>query len=106
MIENSAHWRVILERALQINRSERHSRYFQLATIRPDGTPANRTVVFRGFSQGTNQLQIITDKRSEKIEQLTHQSCLGRNLLVLYKEPRTISFTRLFNNDSCRRDRT
>jgi len=60
MIENSAPWRVIIERALQINRNERHSRYFQLATIRPQGTPANRTVVFRGFSQGTTMVTYPT----------------------------------------------
>jgi len=51
------------------------SRYFQLATVRADGHPANRTVVFRGFLEDTNQLKIITDARSQKIDQIKHQSC-------------------------------
>eukprot|EP00958_Prasinococcus_capsulatus_P003930 scaffold362_cov304-Prasinococcus_capsulatus_cf.AAC.1 len=57
------------------------AKYLQLATVRPDGTPANRTVVFRGFyrrrnpeNKGellpTSTLQFITDVRSEKIEQV------------------------------------
>ena len=72
--EEIAPWRPALAHALQSNRYEPHSRYFQLATVRLDGTPANRTVVFRGFLTGTNQLQIITDRRSEKITELAKQS--------------------------------
>jgi len=26
-----------------------YAKYFQLATVKPDGKPANRTVVYRGF---------------------------------------------------------
>ncbi len=73
MTAEVAPWRALLVRALGINKSEAHSRYFQLATVRADGTPANRTVVFRGFQDGTNQLQIITDQRSQKIEQIDGQ---------------------------------
>ncbi len=65
-----APWRSPLARALHRNRSLPHSRYLQLATVRPDGCPANRTVVFRGFLENTNQLKIITDARSEKAEQI------------------------------------
>ncbi|PSO47987.1 MAG: pyridoxamine 5'-phosphate oxidase [Cyanobacteria bacterium SW_9_44_58] len=65
-----APWRSRLTRALHRNRSLRESRYFQLATVTPEGTPANRTVVFRGFRDNTNQLQIVTDARSEKISDL------------------------------------
>jgi PPOX class probable FMN-dependent enzyme len=65
-----APWRSPLSRALHLNRSQPYSRYLQLATIRADGKPANRTVVFRGFLENTNQLQIITDIRSEKISQI------------------------------------
>ena len=72
--EEIAPWRPALTHALQSNRHERHSRYFQLATVRLDGTPANRTVVFRGFLARTNQLQIITDRRSEKITELAKES--------------------------------
>ena len=66
-------WRSYLARALQKNRSQPHSRYFQLATVQADGSPANRTVVFRGFLENSNQLKIITDARSEKITQIHHQ---------------------------------
>jgi hypothetical protein len=37
-----------------------------LATVRPDGRPAVRTVVFRGFLEGSEALQFTTDTRSEK----------------------------------------
>jgi PPOX class probable FMN-dependent enzyme len=68
-----APWRSRLTRALHHNRSLRESRYFQLATVTPEGKPANRTVVFRGFRDNTNQLQIVTDARSEKISDLKQQ---------------------------------
>ncbi|MGQ4649950.1 Npun_F5749 family FMN-dependent PPOX-type flavoprotein [Lyngbya aestuarii] len=69
-----APWRSPLSRALDKNRSLMFSRYFQLATVRDDGHPANRTVVFRGFLEDTNKLKIITDARSQKIDQIQHQS--------------------------------
>lgn len=72
-IENLAPWRSPLARALHRNRSQPHSRYFQLATVQPDGRPANRTVVFRGFVGDTNLLKIITDTRSQKFDQIVHQ---------------------------------
>ncbi|MBM0742714.1 pyridoxamine 5'-phosphate oxidase family protein [Phormidium sp. CLA17] len=65
-----APWRSPLARALHRNRSLVYARYFQLATIRADGHPANRTVVFRGFLDNTNQLKMITDARSEKADQI------------------------------------
>jgi PPOX class probable FMN-dependent enzyme len=65
-----APWRSLLARALHKNRKLPHARYFQLATIRTDGRPANRTVVFRGFLDDTNQLKIITDSRSQKVDQI------------------------------------
>ncbi len=68
-----APWRSPLARALHLNRSLVYSRYVQMATVRPDGRPANRTVVFRGFVDGENQLKFVTDGRSEKIVQVTHQ---------------------------------
>jgi PPOX class probable FMN-dependent enzyme len=67
-------WRSLLARALHKNRSLPYARYFQLATVRADGLPANRTVVFRGFLDDTNQLKIITDSRSQKAEQIKNQS--------------------------------
>ena len=65
-----APWRSAIARSLHINRSHPDSRFFQLATIAPDGYPANRTVVFRGFRDDSNDLQIISDSRSEKNEHL------------------------------------
>ncbi len=69
-----APWRSHLSSALHKNRSLPYARYFQLATVRADGHPANRTVVFRGFLDDTNQLKIITDSRSQKADQIDHQS--------------------------------
>ncbi|MGK7876752.1 MAG: Npun_F5749 family FMN-dependent PPOX-type flavoprotein [Xenococcaceae cyanobacterium] len=68
-----APWRSPLSRAIHRNRSQPHSSYLQLATVTKAGRPANRTVVFRGFLQDTNQLQIVTDSRSKKIVQIEHQ---------------------------------
>lgn len=68
-----APWRSPLASALQRNRSLSQARYVQLATVDPDGLPANRTVVFRGFRDGTNQLQFATDRRSAKVSQIDHQ---------------------------------
>ncbi|AFY38885.1 pyridoxamine 5'-phosphate oxidase-related FMN-binding protein [[Leptolyngbya] sp. PCC 7376] len=65
-----APWRSPLSRALHRNRSQMHCRFFQLATVTPEGLPTNRTVVFRGFVEQTNYLKIITDRRSQKIEHL------------------------------------
>ncbi|MBW4551462.1 MAG: pyridoxamine 5'-phosphate oxidase family protein [Aphanocapsa sp. GSE-SYN-MK-11-07L] len=69
-----APWRSPLARALHRNRSLAASRYPQLATVKPDGRPANRTIVFRGFWSQTNHLQFITDQRSQKVEQLQHSA--------------------------------
>lgn len=61
-----APWRSYLSHALHRNRAKPYSKYVQLATINPEGLPTNRTVVFRGFLESTNQLQFIIDTRSEK----------------------------------------
>lgn len=68
-----APWRSQISRALHLNRSKPYSRYIQLATVNPQGLPTNRTVVFRGFLDNSNQLQIITDLRSEKVTHIKHQ---------------------------------
>jgi pyridoxamine 5'-phosphate oxidase len=68
--EALAPWRSPLARALHRNRSVPFARYLQLATVRADATPANRTVVFRGFLAGTNGLMFVSDRRSEKIAQI------------------------------------
>ncbi|MEB3232873.1 MAG: Npun_F5749 family FMN-dependent PPOX-type flavoprotein [Leptolyngbyaceae bacterium] len=69
-----APWRSPLSRALHRNRALPNARYGQLATVRPDGTPANRTIVFRGFVTDCDDLQFVTDRRSEKIQDLHHQA--------------------------------
>ena len=69
----TAPWRSPLARALHRNRSKPYSRYLQLATVTPQGYPANRTVVFRGFLGNSNCLKFITDRRSEKIDQIQYQ---------------------------------
>jgi pyridoxamine 5'-phosphate oxidase len=69
-----APWRSPLARALHHNRSLPYARYMQLATVRPNGQPANRTVVFRGFLENSNQLMVVTDARSEKMGQIQQQS--------------------------------
>lgn len=68
-----APWRSLITRALHKNRSLAYARYVQLATVRENGLPANRTVVFRGFLEDTNQLKFITDIRSAKAEQIAKQ---------------------------------
>ena len=68
-------WRSSLSSAIHRNRSKPHSRYFQLATVTPEGYPANRTVVFRGFlDDEQSSLKIITDFRSAKIHEIENQS--------------------------------
>ncbi len=65
-----APWRQTLARSLHRNRALVYARYFQLATVRANGQPANRTVVFRGFLPNSNQIATITDRRSQKIPQI------------------------------------
>ncbi|KAI8814241.1 pyridoxamine 5'-phosphate oxidase-domain-containing protein [Cladochytrium replicatum] len=42
-------WKPVLEQAIHANASERTAQYVQLATVKPNGRPSNRTLVFRGF---------------------------------------------------------
>ncbi len=77
-------WREPLARALHRNRSQPFARYFQLATVRSNGRPANRTVVFRGFVDPqtaenrspvqSHSLKLVTDQRSEKMTQLAQSA--------------------------------
>lgn len=69
-----APWRSHIAHALDRNGSLAYSCYLQLATVRQDNRPANRTVVFRGFLEDSNQLKFAIDARSEKIDQIAHQS--------------------------------
>lgn len=65
-----APWKQLLLNAMQCNSHLKHSSYFQLATIGINGRPANRTVVFRGFQDDSDKIQINTDSRTHKIEDL------------------------------------
>lgn len=86
-------WKQLLCSSLATNASLPYAKYMQLATVRPDGRPANRTVVFRcgaaaaaahacraltlpppththtrrGFLRDTEQLTFVTDTRSQKV---------------------------------------
>ncbi|PKA52063.1 Pyridoxine/pyridoxamine 5'-phosphate oxidase 2 [Apostasia shenzhenica] len=65
-------WRTLLVAALESNAHLKHSSYFQLATVAANGKPANRTVVFRGFQEGCDNIHIHTDSRSSKIDEIKH----------------------------------
>ncbi|AFY34914.1 Npun_F5749 family FMN-dependent PPOX-type flavoprotein [Calothrix sp. PCC 7507] len=68
-----APWRSAIAHALHRNRNLVYARYLQMATVRANGCPANRTLVFRGFLEDSNQLKFITDARSEKADQIQQQ---------------------------------
>ncbi len=60
-------WRVALEAAIGLEGNNPTARYAQLATVRPDGRPAARTLVFRGFLDGSDALTFTADARSRKL---------------------------------------
>jgi PPOX class probable FMN-dependent enzyme len=63
-------WRPVLDAALRAHEGRAASSNVQLATAGPDGRPANRTVVFRGFIDPGAGLLFTTDTRSAKAEHL------------------------------------
>ena len=63
-------WRTTLETALSAHRDDPTARYLQLATIRLDGSPANRSVVHRGFRPDSDNLLITADARSRKVAEM------------------------------------
>ncbi|WMV30954.1 hypothetical protein MTR67_024339 [Solanum verrucosum] len=66
-MSSSAPWKQLLLNSINTNSHLKHSTYFQLATVGSNGRPSNRTVVFRGFQDGTDKIQINTDSRSCKL---------------------------------------
>ncbi|XP_057980381.1 pyridoxine/pyridoxamine 5'-phosphate oxidase 2 [Malania oleifera] len=68
----TAPWKQLLLSAMESNAHSKHSSFFQLATIGSNGRPSNRTVVYRGFVEDSDKIQINTDSRSRKIEELKH----------------------------------
>lgn len=71
MTQTAAWWPLLLK-SLHRHRKQHEARYFQLATVTPDGLPDCRTVVYRGRGE-RGELLVITDQRSLKIEQLRAQ---------------------------------
>jgi hypothetical protein len=74
-IMSSPPWLKSLQRALASNTSLAFSKYMQLATVTPQGMPANRTVVFRGLAAPELQHAaiMVSDSRSEKFTHFSHQ---------------------------------
>jgi len=56
-------WKSTLNKALEANKQLKYSTFFQLATVRPDGKPSNRTVVFRGFLDDSTKITFTSDTR-------------------------------------------
>ncbi|KAI9489950.1 pyridoxamine 5'-phosphate oxidase-domain-containing protein [Zychaea mexicana] len=81
---SSSPWKTFLASQLQTNieRVGLSATYVSLATVRPDGTPANRTVVFRGFAGEDHRsetgwqselLTVTSAKRSRKMADIAAQ---------------------------------
>ncbi|XP_073149615.1 pyridoxine/pyridoxamine 5'-phosphate oxidase 2 isoform X2 [Henckelia pumila] len=68
----AASWKQLLLSSIQSNSHLNHSSYFQIATVASNGKPSNRTVVFRGFQDDGDKIQINTDSRTHKIDDLKH----------------------------------
>ena len=72
--ESAIPWKDRIQRSSAISRKVRGGNYVQIATVDTEGRPHCRTVVFRGFlevaaSGGGAAMRMITDARSEKVEQ-------------------------------------
>ena len=65
-------WRQRLRAAQQREGRSPSSRWLQLASVALDGTARVRTLVFRGWC-GDRQLNLYTDQRSAKCDELRHQ---------------------------------
>ncbi len=63
-------WFTPLRAAIKGNRREAAARYLQLATVAADGSPRNRTIVFRGFAEDSYDLLAVTDTRNEKVGEI------------------------------------
>ena len=65
-------WRPLIRAAQQREGRSASARWLQLATVALDGTPRVRTLVFRGWGEA-DQLDLLTDARSAKFQQLHRQ---------------------------------
>lgn len=68
-------WRPLLRGAREREGRAPSARWLQLATVAADGTPRVRTLVFRGWA-GPASLDLLTDRRSAKAEQLVAQAAV------------------------------
>lgn len=50
------------------------AKFFQLATVRANGKPANRTMAFRGFLDDSQEVTFVTDHRTEKLEEINNKN--------------------------------
>lgn len=66
-----APWRTLLDRALRENPLRPDAGYLQLATVRADGRPANRTIFFRGMLDPGDRILFTTNLYSAKVGELT-----------------------------------
>lgn len=66
MTDSLPRWRSRLDGAIEANTRDRASRDVQLATTAPDGSPAVRTAIVRGFLDAARPY-FVTDGRSRKI---------------------------------------
>lgn len=63
-------WRTKIEAALDGDQASPEGCYVQVATVRPDGRPANRTLVFHAFLEPDHRLVFTTDLRAAKMAHL------------------------------------
>ncbi|KAH7514827.1 hypothetical protein FEM48_Zijuj11G0131800 [Ziziphus jujuba var. spinosa] len=68
----TAPWKQLVLEAMESNAHLKNASLFQLATVGLNGRPSNRTVLFRGFQDGSDRIEIDADSRSHKIEELKH----------------------------------
>mgnify|MGYP001983414058 CR=1 FL=1 len=72
---SSPAWRAAVLSAIKKNDKHMpYAKYFQLATVKPNGKPANRTVVYRGFLGETAKVTVVTDLRSSKVQELARNA--------------------------------
>ncbi|KAI8145253.1 pyridoxamine 5'-phosphate oxidase-domain-containing protein [Fennellomyces sp. T-0311] len=90
----AAPWKTLLASQLKSNIELQGvtAAYASLATVRPDNTPANRTVVFRGFAGEDHRLEtgwksellvITSDKRSWKMKDIAANPTAELNWYML-----------------------
>jgi hypothetical protein len=72
----AAAWRSALSKSLEANKAVPYRKFMQLGTVRTDGRPSVRTVVFRGFHNDTDQITFTTDTR--------HSARCAEHVLLLH----------------------